>query len=778
MSGNVETLDLTSVIRRQMWLIASCVAMGVAAALIYCMNTTVLYESTAKVMVSQKNPRLATGVSGANQATDEMLNEDILANHMEIVSSRKIVEDALKGANLESLPSIAKHLDEQTDATDYVIEHLKLTKGGRGGAKDARSLTMKFQHDVPEDAKYVLSAVVREYQAFLGTQLESAMSSANNLVKQAQQDVEREIEKVEAEYVELRSSAPVLFQGEGSSNIYLDQFRRLNDEMLELQIQESAIQTRLKRVEDVLTKRDQSEVGDSKDDDFELLALIDSTSLERIGVFASLQMNSAKSADFLASQPVRLEEARTQYSHLLQLMSHEQKLRTDFAENHPEVVKIRGEIELVKEFIDNNSEQSSVAGEQEVNPELMTKAYVGFLKHDLATIDEKQRELKILADAAESKAKSLVAFELKHESLKGQIERRQLLYDGIVEQLRNLNMASGVSGLVHVLLESPRLGAKVWPRLPLCGLGGMFLGLMAGLVLAIANDQLDKRFHSNKDFQDSIDIPIVGHIGRQAQLRNIQGLMANARSMEAEEIRKIRTVLLPKVKAGELKTLMTTSPMSQDGKSTIQCSLAVSFAQLKIEVLLIDADMRRPSAHELLSVPLEDGLAEVLEGSLGPVDAIKPTKMKHLSIMSAGTSPLHPSELLESERFDELLETLSEQYQLILVDVGPVLAVADPCVISRMTDATLLVVRPNITHEQIQDTMEHLRSVGAPLIGCVVNMYGAKGFKTTDAYYGNYAQAYGNYAKAMKRTVQKDGDGELHGEVIAPRMKPSSKDNS
>lgn len=82
--------------------------MGVAAALIYCMNATVWYESTAKVMVSQKDPGLATGVSGGNLAADEILNQDILANHMEIVSSRKIVQNALRGANLESLPSISK----------------------------------------------------------------------------------------------------------------------------------------------------------------------------------------------------------------------------------------------------------------------------------------------------------------------------------------------------------------------------------------------------------------------------------------------------------------------------------------------------------------------------------------------------------------------------------------------------------------------------------------------------------------------------------------------
>lgn len=776
MSGNVETVELTSVIRRQLWLIASCTIMGVAAALIYYMNATVWYESTAKVMVSQMDPGLATGVSVGNQAANEILNEDILANHMEIVSSRKIVQDALQRANLESLPSIAKHLDEETDATDYVIEHLKLTKGGSGGAQDARSLTMNFRHDDLTDAKAVLSAVVSEYQDFLGTQLESAMSSANNLVKQAQEDIEKEIAEVEAKYVELCADAPVLFQGEGSSNIYLDQVRRLNEEILKLKIQELALQTRLTGVEDVLSKRKNSATGDSTSDDFELLALIDSTSLERIGVFASLQVNSAKSPDFLASEPVRMEEARTQYSHLLKLMSEEQKLRADFADNHPEVLKVRREIDLVKDFIKQNSGLVDVAWEQKINPELLTRAYLGFLKHDLAAINEKQQELIILADAAESKAKSLVAFELRHETLKGQIERRRLLYDGIVEQLRNLNMASAVSGLVHVLLESPRLGAKVWPSLPLCGFGGMLLGLLAGFVFAIANDQLDDRYHSKRDFQDAIDIPIVGCIGRQPQACNIEGLMTSACSMKAEEIRKMRTVLLPKIKAGELQTIMVTSPLSQAGKSTIQSSLAISFAQLKLKVLLIDADMRRPSAHTLLSVPLEDGLADVLEGRLGPIDAVKPTKMDHLSVMSAGTAPLHPSELLESARFDELLETLSEHYHLILIDVGPVLAVADPCVISRNVDSTLLVVRPgNDTRQQIHDTMERLRTVDAPLIGCVVNMYGARTF---DADHGNFAQAYENDTKAMKKAVQNSGDGERQAEVVAPRIKSSAQDEN
>lgn len=777
MSGNLDTLNLVDVIRRQLWLIVACVLLGVACAVFYCLHSPVWYESRAKVLVSPKDTGLTTSVTG-QQGSDTILNEDVLANHMEVVRSRRIVVTALESRGLETLPSIVSQLDEKTDAADYVIEQLQLTRGGSGGARDARSLSIAFQHQDPGDAQLVLEAVVQEYQAFLGAQLETAMSSADLLIKDAKDQVEQSLKEAEQEYIEVRTAAPILFQGAGSSNIYFDQFRRLNDEMLELQIKESSINIRLKRVMDVLNERKDSKTAASESEDpggdLDLLALIDGESLERLGMFAGLQMGASRTAEFQASQPVRLEEARTQYTHLLALKSEKQRLAADFGSEHPKVVQLANEIELVQQFIEENSDQTNVGWEQELGPEMLLSAYVGFLKHDLVAIDEKKREFQILAAAAEKDAKSLVEFELKDEMLKSKIERQQALFEGIVEQLRGLNMASGLGGYIHELLEAPRYGEKVWPSLSLCGVGGLFMGLLAGLVLSIANDQLDGRFRSAQEVSETVDLRILGRVGQLPAKVGIEGLAANASSFDGEPFRALRTVLLPSVKSGELRTLTATSSLSQDGKSTLLSNLAASFAQVKIDVLLIDADMRRPSLQRQFSLPLHKGLSDVLDGKLTVDDAIKPSGLENLSLMTAGATPTNPSELLESEAFDELLESLSNRFRLIIIDVGPVLAVADPCVVSQKTDGTLLVVRPaNDSKHQAREAVERLRSVGAVLLGCFLNTFGSPKEFEQQSGYGNY---YGEYKKAYRKAAEKNDAKPANG-VIAPRLQNAITDS-
>ncbi|MEZ6127490.1 MAG: polysaccharide biosynthesis tyrosine autokinase [Planctomycetaceae bacterium] len=784
MSANPETLNLVDVIRRQGWLIVACVISGAACAVLYWMYSPVWYESRAKVLVSPKDTGLAGSAAG-QQASESVVNEDILANHMEVVRSRRIVETALKKSGCDTLLSIVSRLDEKTDATDYVIEQLKLTRGGDGGARDARSLSIAFQHRDPEDCQRVLEAVVQEYQEFLGAQLQKAMSSADLLIREAQAEVEQELKAAEQEYVDVRTNAPVLFQGEGSSNVYFDQFRRLNDELLELQIQESSLKIRLDRVQTALTERAKAKETaadakkpEQKNDDLDLLALIDGDSLERLGLFAGLQMSTARTAEFQATQPARLEQARTQYSHLLNLKSQEQRLRSDFGAEHPEVLKLKQEIELVQKFIAENSDQTSVPWEQEMNPETLISAYTGFLRHDLASIEDRKRELLILSAAAEKEAKSLVEFELKDEMLRSKIDRQQALFEGIVEQLRGLNLASGLSGYVHELLESPRYGEKIWPRLSLCGVGGILLGLIAGLVLAVANDQMDARFRSVQEIDEATDLRVLGRVGKLRAQKGITGLVANLESFDGEVFRSLRTVLLPDVKSGELRTLTATSSLSQDGKSTLLANLAVSFAQVKLDVLLIDADMRRPSVHEQFSLTQEIGLAGVLAGSTKLDDALKPSGISHLTVMTAGTIPKNPSELLESEAFDRLLDTLSETYRLILIDVGPVLAITDPCVIAQKTDAALLVVRPsNDSRHQAVEAVNRLRAVGAPLLGCVVNTFGSgKDFEQASGY-GNY---YGGYDKAYAKAAAKANgttNGTTHG-IVAPRLQSTATETT
>lgn len=732
-SQSQSAVKITEVLRRQRWVIMGMTSLGLALAMWYWTKATVWFESRAKVLVSQRDPGIANSTSTTTTA-DTIVNEDVLANHMVIVRSRRIIEAALKAHQLDTLPSIQAQIRERSiDAAGYVIEHLKLTRGGEGTARDARILTISFEHTDPDDARLVLEAVILEYQKFLSGQLSRAMSDANSIVKDARNGLEEELDSIQDDYIKVRQNAPVLFQGDGSSNVYIEQYRRLHEELLTLDIQESGLKERLEKARAVISAKKEGEEIAIED-----LGVIDTESLTRLGAFAGLQANSARTAEFQAAQPERLEEARTSYSHLLKLMSEKRRLEADFGPGHPDVRKLGEEIALVESFVSERSEKLSPGwDESQLSPSTLLKAYVAFLESDLTSIEDRRRELKLLIDDAEKQSQVLVAFELKEGVLRSRLERTQAMFDSLVEQLRGLDLASGMQGYIHELLEAPRAGSRVWPSITLCGAGGLLLGLMSGLVLALVNDQLDHRFRSSSEIDSAIGLPILARIGR-LKLDGRTPIVQD-HTPESESFKLVRTLMLNDIRAGKLRILTATSPLPSDGKTTILANVAAAFAKLNMSVLLIEADIRRPTFHKRFRVPDEVGLSEILKG-LAPVEsAIVPSGVPNLSLITAGGGAGNPAELLQNSMFDDLIQNLKTQYELIIIDVGPVLSVSDSVIVGQKSDGMMLVVRSsNNTRQQVVDAVETLRSANVPLLGCILNTFGSGNEFERAAYYGHY----------------------------------------
>ena len=726
------SLRLGDILKRQMWLILACVSLGCALASVYWINAPVRYESWAKVMVSQRSPQI-TSVDSSTSEDQSMVDEDVLANHMEIVRSRRIVETALKRHGLLDIESIKAQLEPDVDAAEYVIDNINLTRGGEGSAKDARILSISFDHSDPDDAKLILEAILIEYQLFLGSQLSQAMSEAGRLVEDAQNNLEAALEDAQREYVDARQKAPVLFQGEGSGNVFLEQYKRLHEELLTMDIKQATVKTRLERAKQLVQGEKDGTVID-----MDALGVIDPDSLQQLAVFAGLQANAGKSAEFLADQPQRNEEASAQYSKMLQLISEKQRLMADFGEGHPEVRKKQDEIALVDSFgAEKRESMSLIPTETTFTPGLLIKTYIGLLESNLTYADESRREMEALLADAEKQARMLVNFELQEGIMRSRVDRTQLLFDGVVEQLRDLDLASGMRGYIHEILEAPRRGEVVWPKLSLCGIGGLMMGLMVGLFFGVMNDQQDDRFRTSEEIDSAIGIPILTRVGRMKT--DGKSPIVPDNSPEGESFRILRTLLLSDVREGRLKILSASSPLPQDGKSTILANLAAAFAKLDMSVVLIEADMRRPTFHKRFGVPDATGLSELLRETVTIDDAIVPSGIPNLTLITAGGGVTNPSELLQSESFDRILAALRERFQLVIIDVGPVLAVSDPIIVAQKSDGMLLIVRSaNDTRQQVTEAVETLRAANAKMLGCVVNTFGSgEGFERR-GYYGGY----------------------------------------
>ena len=255
---------------------------------------------------------------------------------------------------------------------------------------------------------------------------------------------------------------------------------------------------------------------------------------------------------------------------------------------------------------------------------------------------------------------------------------------------------------------------------------------------------MDQRIHSIEEIVGLIGVPVIGvipHMRRNlTPVARAQSVHWDPMSEVAEAYRAVRTAVNFGVPAGQSKTIVVTSPTPGDGKSTSASNLAIAMAQAGKRVLLLDADFRRPVQHKLFEVSQEVGVTSVLAGRDPLAKAIQKTAAEGLDLLPSGPIPLNPSELLNGESFAEILDELAASYDHIVLDCPPVVSVSDARILGAVCDVTILVLRSNkVTRKNVEYARASLASVGARVLGCVVNDV-ARG-QASEGYYGGYGYA-------------------------------------
>ena len=229
-------------------------------------------------------------------------------------------------------------------------------------------------------------------------------------------------------------------------------------------------------------------------------------------------------------------------------------------------------------------------------------------------------------------------------------------------------------------------------------------------------------------------------------------------SQMAESYRALRTSLLLSNLGAPPKVIMVTSALPQEGKTTTSINTAVVLAQKGVRVLLIDADLRRPSIHKTLGMGPHSGLSNVLTGSTTLEGAITASPiLPNLSVLPAGTPPPNPAELLASSNMRDVLEELSGQYDHIVVDTPPSLSVTDAVVLSPRADAVVLVIRSAQTTKQaLRRSRDILMQVNAKVVGVLLN---AVDLSSPDYYYYyEYQSKYSRYYQDEDSSGHEDED--------------------
>ncbi|OPL07330.1 MAG: hypothetical protein AVO33_06010 [delta proteobacterium ML8_F1] len=303
---------------------------------------------------------------------------------------------------------------------------------------------------------------------------------------------------------------------------------------------------------------------------------------------------------------------------------------------------------------------------------------------------------------------------------------------------------------VNVLDEAVVSRIPISPNKTLNTLKAGILGLMASIFFFLLIETLDRTLKTASEVKNHLGLNVVGAIPFSEDLEDREiSSEADPRSAVSEAYRVLRTNLRFAAINREVKTLLITSSIEAEGKSTTSINLASSLGQTGVRVLLVDADFRKPVIYKSINRKTNIGLTNILTEEGDYRDYIIRESGKCFDTLSSGTIPPNPSEILGSPAMKAFIEQVRTEYDYVIFDTPPVAVVTDAAVLSTLVDASLLVVSAGkVDYHIARRAVELLRNVNANLVGAILSMIPIrqKGY-----YYNMYATYYGEYDKKQRK---------------------------
>jgi capsular exopolysaccharide synthesis family protein len=344
-----------------------------------------------------------------------------------------------------------------------------------------------------------------------------------------------------------------------------------------------------------------------------------------------------------------------------------------------------------------------------------------------------------------------------YKILRSEIEEDRRIYDLILSRIKEIDLNKDtLSNNLRVLDEAVVPEAPVRPRKVMNLIAGCLLGLMLGAGTVIFLDYLDNTIKSPEDVEQYLDLHILAVVPRHRK--------ENSPAVK-EAFQTLRTSLLFSSKARSLKTLLVTSAGPGEGKSSIAVSMARSLASAGDRVVLLDADLRRPTVHAKAGVERSGGLTNYLlstEGDLSWSRYLKDVPdAPRLKVMTCGPIPPNPPELFSTEKFRDLLQQLAARFDWVLLDSPPLASMSDSLVLGSLVDMVALVIKHNENdRDLIKRSVTGLLQVHANIIGAVLNSVDLSKNSGKDYYYGGYYYYGRDHEVSSEAAVVKVGAGE------------------
>lgn len=411
-------------------------------------------------------------------------------------------------------------------------------------------------------------------------------------------------------------------------------------------------------------------------------------------------------------------------------------------------------LQTMRQALDNLKAQNAIKSDpslrkrirqQENSIELEVSTKMSSLRGELDSI--KKREAAIHESIAKAKTEALQEQGklITYSTLQQEVDTNQKLYQGLLERLKEVSIAGGVSANNIAIIDQAQVPLKKFKPNLMTNLSfGALLGLLLGISGAFLREFMDDSVKNVNELERTSQLPVLGVVPEV--LNNTPSQLAQLTIREpksgvAESFRSLRTAMRFLFKNETGGIIFVTSACAGEGKTTSAINLACAYANAGSRVLLIDADLRNPSLHKMLNITAPLGLADYLSGQFEAENLVHVTNVLRLNLMPAGKLPEDPAELLSSTLMQELIESTRKEYDHIIIDGPPVLGLADALVLSSLADTTLLAVRAENTRiGAVNNALKRLRQSDANLSGILLNRVSLRrhsgyGYDYSDYYY-------------------------------------------
>lgn len=757
--------DFWGVLNRRKWLVFLGLVCGMGLGTLFYAKSAVVYESAAFVKIEPKKRFVPVSSGNGNPMFpeyDEGVRHDRFMSQEIIIN--KMFDDRPR---LEGLKSFDDYPSRE-DKIEYIQENLQI-----GQDKEEPTLyQVTYQNSLAGDSPAILNALVETYKRDLVDQYSNEKSEIVDNLRKFDEEYTKRYDKEFTEYNRLWQKK-------------IDQNLMVGRDVSQSQILLSDATEKLSETQEMLKA--------ATLDRERILAAIENGSGGVQQLVWQFRMENKMPREVHA----RDSGARMVENLQLRIGTAEDAYRKGKArlgDGHPLVEDAKEQLDRLRASLDDqlSGPIEDLSGFQ--RPLTDAEALDSYKKLVDTKINSFEQDFRALLNKQNVHAQSTKELQKLDQEIsiqKDKVETLKEMLDQITKRFAEITPVSeeesNDDGYRVQLTQVAGEGEKVWPILPLIlGIGGL-LGSMAGFGLGCLVELADKTFHNPDEIMRHLNVPLIGHIPviTQGKRYLVEGSTIEPtictyhrpKSQTSEAFRAVRTALYFNTQGKQHSVIQVTSPTPGDGKSTLASNLAVSIAQSGKRVLLVDADMRRPRQHSVFGIEATEGFATVLSGRSAWRDCVyECEEIEGLTLMPCGKKPQNPAELCSSPQVKDLIGELREEFDFVIIDTPPLLAVTDAGPIAARVDGVILTLRikknVRISAERAADM---LKNIGANCIGLVVNGVGAQSGYGSQYTYGAYRAGYSyngygyGYGYGQGYGVGKYYEEDKKGRKVGPR---------